>query len=96
MFVACTLRFIETHGELGDELLQPELVSSVELGGSALVDDDQAPIVVAAHGGEVSPYEGPLLVNVISVLTVSVPQRSLRLTDILFAENVEYFRWDFT
>ena len=89
MFVACTLRFIETHGEFCHELLQPELVSPGELGGGALVDDDQAPVVVAAHRGEVSPYEGPLLVNVISVLTVSVPQSSLSLPDKLFAENVK-------
>ena len=88
MFVACTLRFVETHGELCDELLQPELVSPGQLGGGALVDDHQAPVIVAAHRGEVSPYEGPLLVNVVSVLTVGFSQCSLRLADILLAENV--------
>ena len=88
MFVACTLRFIETHGELCDELLQPELVSPGQLGGGALVYDHQAPVVIAAHRGEVSPYQSSLLVNVISVLTVSFSQCSLRLPDILLAEIV--------
>ena len=63
-------------------------MSPGELGGGALVDDDQAPVVVAAHRGEVSPYESPLLVNVISMLTVSIPQRSLSLADKLFAVNI--------
>ena len=85
-----TLRFIQPHRKSGDQLVHPEPLSPGQLGGRALVNDLNCPVVVAAHRGEVATQQSFLFLDVRPVFSVLLPQVGLSAANKLFAEKSKY------